>query len=119
APLYARRPSGIIFRSTMSREQQVRDAIDRFIAQLRQDMDAHLEELSSELLQIVRGDMRTSRTDLERAAIEVARAVAKGGTHARHDLISRVVIAVRRLDDAVTLGGVLDALVDGAAAEAS
>jgi hypothetical protein len=103
----------------MSREQQVRDAVERFLVRVRQDMDAHLEALSGELLQIVRGDMRTSRTDLERAAIEVARAVAKGGTHARHDLISRVVVAIRRLDEAVTLRGVLDALVDGASAEAS
>jgi hypothetical protein len=103
----------------MSREQQVRDAVERFLSQVRQDMDTHLETLSTELLQIVRGDMRTSRTDLERAAIEVARAVAQGGSHARHDLISRVVVAIRRLDDAVTLRGVLDALVDGASAEAS
>jgi hypothetical protein len=103
----------------MSREQEVRDAVERFLAQMRQDVDTHLEALSMELLQIVRGDMRTSRTDLERAAIEVARAVAKGGSHARHDLISRVVVAIRRLDDATSLRGVLDALVDGASAEAS
>jgi len=103
----------------MSREQEVRDAVERFLAQMRQDVDSHLEALSMELLQIVRGDMRTSRTDLERAAIEVARAVAKGGSHARHDLISRVVVAIRRLDDAASLRGVLDALVDGASAEAS
>jgi hypothetical protein len=103
----------------MSREQEVRDAVERFLAQVRQDVDSHLEGLSTELLQIVRGDMRTSRVDLERAAIEVARAVAKGGSHARHDLISRVVVAIRRLDDAVTLRGVLEALIDGASAEAS
>ena len=103
----------------MSREQQVRDAIDRFVAQVRHDMDTHLEALSSELLQIAGGDVRTSRTDLERAAVDVARAVAKGGTRARHDLISRVVVATRRLDDAVTLRGILDALADGAAAESA
>ena len=103
----------------MSREQQVRDAVDQFLAQVRLDIDARLGTLADELLQIARGDMRTSRTDIERAAIEVARAVAKGGSHARHDLMSRIVVAVRRLDDAVTLRGVLDALVDGATAEAS
>jgi hypothetical protein len=63
--------------------------------------------------------MRTNRADLDRAAVEVARAVAKGGSHARHDLISRVADAVRRLDDATSLRGVLDALADGASAEAS
>jgi len=103
----------------MSREQRVREAVDRFIARQRQATDAHLEALSAELLQLVQGDMRTSRADLDRAAVEVARAVAKGGAHARHDLISRVADAVRRLDDATSLRGVLEALADGASAEAS
>jgi hypothetical protein len=103
----------------MSREQHVREAVDRFIARQRQATDAHLEALAAELLQLVRGDMRTSRGDIDRAAVEVARAVAKGGAHARHDLISRVADAVRRLDDATTLRGVLDALADGASAEAA
>ena len=103
----------------MSREQHVREAVDRFIARQRQATDTHLEALAAELLQIVRGDMRTSRADVDRAAVEVARAVARGGAHARHDLISRVADAVRRLDDATTLRGVLDALADGASAEAA
>ena len=103
----------------MSREQHVREAVDRFVSRLRQATDTHLESLAAELLQLVQGDMRTSRADLDRAAVEVARAVAKGGSHARHDLISRVADAVRRLDDATSLRGVLDALADGASAEAS
>jgi hypothetical protein len=103
----------------MSREQLVRDAVDRLLAGVRQDTDHRLEALAAELLQIVQGDARTSRVDVERAAIEVARAVAKGGAHARHDLISRVVVAIRRLDDAASLRGILDALADGASAETS
>jgi hypothetical protein len=103
----------------MSREQHVREAVDRFVSRLRQATDTHLESLAAELLQLVQGDMRTSRADLDRAAVEVARAVAKGGSHARHDLISRVADAVRRLDDATSLRGVLEALADGASAEAS
>ena len=103
----------------MSREEDVRDAVERFVSRVRQDVDAHLEALSIDLLTIVRGDMRTSRVDLDRAAVDVARAVAQGGLHARHDVISRVVVAIRRLDDAVTLRGILDALAEGAMAEAS
>lgn len=102
----------------MSREHHVRDAVDRFVARVRQQTDEQLEGLAAELLQLIRGDMRTGRSDIDRAAVEVARAVAKGGTHARHDLISRIVTAVRRLDDAGTLRGVLDALAEGASAEA-
>lgn len=109
----------------MSREHQVRDAIERFISRVRQDTDTHLEALSSDLLAIVRGDMRMGRDthadhdDLDRAAVEVARAVAEGGAQARRDLMSSVVVSLRRLDDAATLSGILDALADGAAQEAS
>src|SRR6187399_1671083 len=99
----------------MSREQQVRDAIERFLSHVRQQTDTHLAALSTDLLGIVKGDARTADAGLEGAAIEVARAVAKGGSHARHDLISRVVVAMRRLDDATTLRAIFDALVDGAA----
>jgi hypothetical protein len=103
----------------MSRETRVREAVDRFVARVRQDTDKRLEELATDLLQVVRGDMRTTRVDYERAAVEVARAVAKGGAQARHQLIGRVVEAIRRLDDATTLRGVLDALHEGAATEAA
>lgn len=102
----------------MSREQQVRDAIDRFVTRVRQDTDARLQVLAGELLQIVEREDTSGRVAIELAAIEVARAVARGGVHARHDLISRVITAIRRLDEATTLRGILDALADGAASEA-
>ena len=103
----------------MSREQEIRDAIERFLSRARQTIDKELEALATDLIQIVRGDMRTSRTDVERAAIEVARAVAKGGTHARHDLMTGVALTVRRLDDATSIRGILDVLGDGAAVGAA
>lgn len=103
----------------MSREHEIREAVDRFVARTRQATDAHLEALAAELLSVVQGDMRTSRVDVERAAVDVARAVAKGGAHARHDLMARIVDAVRRLDEATSLRGILDALALGASAEAA
>ncbi|HWB29678.1 MAG TPA: hypothetical protein VG736_04180 [Vicinamibacterales bacterium] len=103
----------------MPRDRQVRDAIDRFLASVRQDTDVRLQALASELLRIVEGEPHTSRVDVERAGVEIARAVARGGEHARHDLIARVVAAIRQLDTATTLRGILDALTDGASGEAS
>jgi hypothetical protein len=103
----------------MSREQQIRDAADRFLAQVRQDTDARLQALAAELLQIARADESTGVVAVERAAVEVARAVGRGGVHARHELISRIVRAVRRLDSATSLHGILEALAEGAAAEAA
>jgi len=101
----------------MPSDQQIRDAVDRFLAQVRLDTDTRLEALAAELLQFAREDAASGLVPMERAAIEVARAVGRGGAHARHDLISRVVAAVRRLDEATTLRGILDALAEGAAAE--
>jgi hypothetical protein len=101
----------------MPSEQQIRDAVDRFLAQVRQDTDTRLETLAAELLQFAREDQANGIVPVERAAVEVARAVGRGGAHARHDLISRVIAAVRRLDEATTLRGILDALAEGAAAE--
>lgn len=103
----------------MPQDQQVRDAIDRFVTRVRQDTDARLQALAGELLKIVESDEATGRVAIELAAIEVARAVARGGVHARHDLISRVAASIRHLDDATTLRGILDALADGAASEAA
>ena len=103
----------------MSREHAVREAVERFLARVRQETDNQLQVLAAELLQVVQGDARTNRLDVERAAVDVARAVAQGGHHARHDLIARVVDAIRRLDDATSLRGILDALALGAAAEAA
>lgn len=102
----------------MSREQQVRQIVDRFVARVRQDVDARLETLGAELLEAIEGSPEVGRVALERAAVDVARAVARGGGRARHDLITRIISAVRRLDDATTLRGILDALAEGASAEA-
>jgi hypothetical protein len=103
----------------MLREQQIRDAVDRFVARVRQDTDGRLQALAGELLRAVDDpdDNSTGRLGAERAAIEVARALARGGQRARHDLMSTVVGAMRRLDEATTLRGILDALTDGAASE--
>jgi hypothetical protein len=103
----------------MSREQDVRDAVDRFVSRVRQETDTQLEALAAELLTVVQGDARTTRLDLERAAVDVARAVARGGAHARHDLMIRIIDAVRRLDEATSLGAIIEALALGAAAEAA
>jgi hypothetical protein len=97
----------------MSKEQ-VREAVDRFLARIRQQMDAQMEVLAADLMQIARGDIKGGGD-----ASDVAQAVAKGGSQARHALIARVIETIRRLDDATTLRGVLDALHDGACAEAA
>jgi len=50
----------------MSREQAVREAVERFLARVRQETDNQLQALAAELLQVVQGDARTNRLDVER-----------------------------------------------------
>jgi hypothetical protein len=76
----------------MTREQHVRDALARFLSALRRDTDAHLQTLSAELIQVLRGE-------------DSSPAGAAG----------RLVAGIRRIDDATTLRGVLDALAAAAA----
>ncbi len=101
----------------MSREAFVRDAVDRLVAEMRQDVETRLQAFASALLQGLEHDDGANRVELERAAVDIARAAARGGTRARQDLIAHVVGAIRRLDEASTLHGILEALADGAASE--
>lgn len=98
-------------------DQRVRDAIATLVTRVRHDMETHLEGFARELVQVAEHRDAHGAPDLKRAAVEVARAVAKGGDQARHDLISRLANAIRALDDATSLGATLEALGRGAAAE--
>lgn len=95
----------------MSREQQVRDAVDRFVARVKLDTDARLQVLASELADIIGAAGAASNAA---AAVELARAAERGTAQTRTLLIEGLVAAVRRLDEATTLHGILDALADGA-----
>lgn len=95
-----------------------REAVDKFVTRVRQDVDTHLQTLASDLLKAAESRDVHGAPDVKRAALEVARAVAKGGGQARHDLINRLADAIRSLDDATSLRATLDALARGASAEA-
>jgi hypothetical protein len=101
-------------------ELRIRESIDRFVSRTRQDLEKHLETLAGELLQAAEGGARGDDSpDSRQAAVEVARAISKGGGQARHDLITRLAEAIRGLDDSRTLRATLEVLAYGAAAEAS
>ena len=100
----------------MSREDRIRDAVDRFVGRVRQEVDLRLQDLATELLQVAQGDMRTSRVDVERAAVEVARAASRQGPQAGREFTTSLIATLRRMDEATTLGGILDTLADSAIA---
>jgi hypothetical protein len=99
-------------------ELKLREAIDKLVGRVRQDVETHLETLAADLLKMSEYRDVHGAPDVREAAVEIARAVAKGGDQARHDLISRLADAIRSLDDAGTLRATLEALARGAAAEA-
>lgn len=100
-------------------ELRIREALDRFVSRTRQDIETHLEALAAELLQSIEGQGSGRPQDTERAAVQIAKAVAQGGGQARHELISRLADAIRRLDESNSLRSTLEALAHGAAAEAN
>lgn len=100
-------------------EIRIREAVDRFVSRTRADIETHLEALAAELLQSVDRPGPDGRPNVERAAVEIAKAVSHGGGQARHDLITRLADAIRRLDESASLRSTIEALAYGAAAEAN
>ncbi len=76
----------------MPMDQLVREAIETFVMRMRRDLDAHLRTLTSDLAGVREG---------------------------RADTLERLLGAIRRIDEATTLSGILEALAKGAAAETS
>jgi hypothetical protein len=77
-------------------DQQVRQAVETVMTHVRRDLDAHLRTLTSDLLRFAQETAERSY----RARVETLR-------------------TIRRIDEAATLSGILDALANGAAAETS
>src|SRR5690348_441103 len=99
----------------MSRDEQIREAVDRCLARVRQHTDRELEALAGVLLELAAGDRQHDRADFMRAAVDVARAIAAGGAQASHDVVSRLTAAIRRIDQAASLHGILETLADSCA----
>jgi hypothetical protein len=83
-------------------DDRVRDAVDAFVARVRQDMEAHAGTLSADILRAVR-----TATDAEAEA--VANDAGQG----------QLVSGVRRLEKAATLSDILDVLLDSVSGQAS
>ena len=95
---------------------RVKEAVDRFLARIRHNIDVHLETLGTDLVKLLEeegGKVAVDRlSDLKSAST----------THAQEgklDLLAKLVGAMRLQDEASTLRGIMDALARGAAGEAS
>jgi len=96
---------------------RVKEAVERFVARVRHNIDVHLETLASDLVRALEdegGKVAVDRlSDLAKSASTVQ---AQEG---KVDLLAKLVGAMRLQDDATSLRGIMDALARGAAAEAA
>lgn len=100
-----------------SHRPRVKDAVERFLARIRHNIDVHLETLGTDLVRILEedgGKVSVDRlTDLAKTASSVQ---AQEG---KLDLLAKLVGAMRLQDEATTLRGIIEALARGASGEAT
>jgi hypothetical protein len=96
---------------------RVKEAVERFVARVRHNIDVHLETLASDLVRALEdegGKVAVDRlSDLAKSASTI---------HAQEtkvDLLAKLVGAMRLQDDATSLRGIMEALARGASGEAT
>ena len=105
--------------SSASATASVRDAVDKFAARVRQNVDSHLEALAADLYAIANPD-GSGKADVKRALAQIARATFSGDAATnRFEQFTRLLSAMRMLDEATSLRGILEGLGRGAAMEAT
>jgi len=100
-----------------SNRPRVKDAVERFLARVRHNIDVHLETLGTDLVRAIEeegGKVSADRlSDLAKSASTVQ---AQEG---KLDLLAKLVGSMRMQDEATTLRGIIEALARGAAGEAA
>jgi hypothetical protein len=108
-----------VLRLVQDREDTWRSEMERAVGEARADAEAtfrtHVETLRGELTREMELRLVGERADSQMAQD----AVRSGARDGRLDTLERLLGVVRRLDEAVTLTGILETLAKGAAAEAS
>jgi len=100
-----------------SSRPRVKDAVERFLARVRHNIDVHLETLGSDLVRALEeegGKVSADRlSDLAKSASTVHTQEGK------LDLLAKLVGSMRMQDEATTLRGIIEALARGASGEAT
>jgi hypothetical protein len=96
---------------------RVKEAVERFVARVRHNIDVHLETLAADLV-------RTLEDEGGKVAIDRLSDLAKTTStiqaqEGKLDLLAKLVGAMRLLDEATSLRGIMDGLARGASGEAS
>ena len=100
-----------------SSRPRVKEAVERFVARVRHNIDVHLETLAQDLVRVLEdegGKVAVDRlSDLAKAASNIQVQESKV------DVLAKLVGAMRMQDDATSLRGIMEALTRGASSEAA
>ena len=100
-----------------SNRPRVKEAVERFVARVRHNIDVHLETLSADLVRAL--EEEGGRVSVDRLSDLAKAASSVHAQEGKLDLIAKLVGAMRLLDEATTLRGILDGLARGACSEAA
>jgi hypothetical protein len=103
--------------SSSSPRPRVKEAVERFVARVRHNIDVHLDTLAADLVKALEedgGKVATDRlNDLARSASNLQ---AQEG---KLDMLAKLVAAMRLQDEASSIKGILESLARGSSTEAA
>jgi hypothetical protein len=100
-----------------SNRPRVKEAVERFVARVRHNIDVHLETLAADLVRAL--EEEGGKVAVDRLS-DLARSASVVNAHeSKLDLLAKLVGAMRLQDEATSLRGILDALARGASGEAA
>ena len=120
----------------MTIEERIREAVESSMSRLRSDLESHSQALATDLVRLVTAEQAEWLADRERVAAEAlaegARLAGQGlgaaegvaaalqqSRQSRFEMLDRLLTAVRAVDEAGSLTGILGALMKGASADTS
>jgi hypothetical protein len=120
----------------MTIEERIREAVENYVARVRTDLESQAQALVTDIVKLVTAERAEMIADQERlvadALAEGARLAGEGqeagdsvaaalqhSRQTRLETLDRLMSAVRGIDEAGSLTGILSALMKGAAAETS
>ena len=96
---------------------RVKEAVERFVARVRHNIDVHLETLATDLVRALEDE--GGKVALDRLSDLAKSASTLQAQEGKLDILAKLVGAMRLQDEASTLRGILDALARGASGEAA
>ena len=120
----------------MTIEDRIREAVDGYVAKVRQHLEAQGQQLSDEIVRLVTAEQEEWSAARDRivaealaegarlvgqgqGAADAVAAALRGSRQSRIETLERLMAAMRSIDESDTLTGILGALMKGAAAQTS